>query len=110
MKTVVTLRFARCFLITLAHTDTMELAKVPQPCVQVDLQELCQFSFSGNNFSASVNFLGKLVAEILKSHNKLLELKAKLAQSPAGLISPKNRSITQTVKKHQKPVSKRDSC
>lgn len=90
MKTAVTLRFARCFLITLVHTDTMELAEISQAHVQVDLQELHQFSFSHNNFSASMHFLGKLVAEILKSHNKLLELKAKLAQPPVGLIAPKN--------------------
>ena len=49
MKTVVTLRFARRFLITLAHTDTTELAKISQLHVQVDLQELHQFSFSHNN-------------------------------------------------------------
>lgn len=85
MKTVVTLRFATSFLITLAHADTTDLAKISQPHVQVDLQELPQFSFSHNNSSASSNFFGKLVAEILKSHNKFLELKAKLAQSPVGL-------------------------
>lgn len=86
MKMVVTLSFARCFLFTLAHTDTTELAKMSQVHVQVDLQELRQFSFSLSNFSASTSFLGKLVADILVSYHKLLELKIHLAQSPVGLI------------------------
>lgn len=86
MKTAATLEFARYFL---ANIDSMELAKISQPHVQVDLQELHHFSFS-HNFSAPMNFLGKLVADILKTHNKSLELNAKLAQSPVGLIAPKN--------------------
>lgn len=57
-------------LISTLCTDTMELAKIPQPHVQVDSQVLHQFSFSHNKFSISINVLGKLRVEILKSHNK----------------------------------------